>query len=161
MKMNTQRHKLFYSLLVVFGVLFLLIVAIGSAAAKREGVATHFKAIDVACEMFDGDGDLNFKGVVLSEDKRIAGTSFVEISFVGNRVLVDYTLIPEDFDGTWIAPGHSTVAPKAPVIHKGFGTGVFEGQKIMLKARVLDDELDNLLCKPVGPVVELTGKIIE
>jgi hypothetical protein len=161
MEMNTQRHKLFYSLLVAFSALLLLVLTVGSVAARREGVATHFKAIDVACETFEGDGDLNFKGMVLSEDERIAGTSFVEISFVGNRVLVNVTLVPDAFDGTWIAPGHSTLAPKAPVIHKGSGTGVFEGQKIMLKARALDDELDNLPCEPVGPVVELTGTIID
>lgn len=157
--MNIQRHKLFYSLLVVFGGLFLLILTVGSAAARREGVATHFKAVDVACETFEGDGDLSFKGVVLSEDERIGGTSFVEISFVGKRILVDYTLIPEAFDGTWIAPGHSTDTP-APVAHKGSGTDVFEGQKIIFQARIID-EFEGLPCEPVGPVVELTGIIIE
>lgn len=159
--MDMQRHKLFYSLVVAFGVLLALVLAVGSVAARGQGAATRFEAIDVACGTFDGDGDLNFAGVTLSDEPRIAGRSEVEITFVGQQVLVDATFFPDAFDGTWIAPGHSTDTP-APAVHKGYGTGELAGQKIMLTARVIDAaEVDTLPCTPVGPVVKLAGTIFE
>jgi hypothetical protein len=45
-------------------------------------------------------------------------------------------------------------------VHKGEGTGVFAGQKIILQASVVDDPAD-LPCTPLGPTVKLEGIIID
>ncbi len=160
--MYRPRRKLFYGSLITVGVLLLLLLAMGSAAAEGGGVVTAFEAIDVACEVVEGDGDVNFAGLLLSDDERIAGESLIEVTFKDNgQVLVEATYSPEAVDGTWVAPGQGQETPNGLVVrHHGYGTGDLAGARIVFTVPEFVDLADPP-CTPVGPVARLTGIIIE
>ena len=152
---------------IVLDALILSLLAVGPAIAEGNGAATHFEAIDVACATFEGNGELNFAGIVLSDDPRIAGTSEIEITFVDQQVFVNATFFPAAFDGAWIVPGHSTDTPGAPVVHHGYGVGELAGQTIVFRAAPQPDlVLDNPPCddpmfvpvKSVGTIIDLPNR---
>ena len=106
-----------------------------SQVAYAQNVGTKFNAISVACGTFSGPPDAVTNRVVvnMSEDPRMNGTGQVSVFIEGQQVFIEAIFHSSEFDGSWIAPGHSATT-NDPVIHHGYGTGDFEGQKIKFKA---------------------------
>jgi hypothetical protein len=151
-RMQSQKR----TMLIALGILSLWVFVAGSAHAR----ATRFEAIGVACETFDGNGDRNRAGFNLSDEPRIAGRAEVEVTFVGQQVLIHAVYFPDAFPGsTWQIEGHSTLTP-APAVHYGYGTGALEGQTIVfLVTEQLD--LDDPPCDDPLNVVLIVGTIID
>ena len=157
--MNSKKHII----LIAVGVLFLSLLAVGSAVAGGNGVATDFEAVDVACELVDaGENFVKFEGIVLSDDERMAGTSTVKITFLDNgKFDVEATYSPDAFDGMWVAPGQGQDTPAGLAVkHHGYGTGDLEGWRIVFQTAGVTP-IDPPICDPIGNEgVILVGKII-
>jgi hypothetical protein len=148
--------KYLNSTLVTVGALLLLLLAVGSAAAGGNGVATQFEAVDYAC----ASGN-----IVVSDEPLIAGTSVLNdaIQEPGEKTfLLDVTLFPAAYPGsTWDAPGHGVDTPDGGYIvhHRGSGTGALEGGKIVFKATPAED-LQDSPCETLLFAAKLKGVII-
>ena len=124
-------------------------------APTAESGIVEFEAIDVAC----AEG-----GVVLSDEPMLAGRSEVEaiqdpeeITFAVNSMMY-----PDAYpNATWNAPGEGVDLSDGGfvVLHRGEGTGDFEGSTIQFFVTPMEEEID-LPCEPVGPVAKLEGTIV-
>ncbi|NJN84858.1 MAG: hypothetical protein HC802_22940 [Caldilineaceae bacterium] len=127
--------------------------ALGAGSALRSAVL--FEAIDVAC----ADGN-----VVLSDSPFMAGASEVEVSVEEGEPIFSVHAVfhPDAYpDSSWILPGEGvdTADGGFIVYHSGDGTGAFKGSRIVLVVTPAN-EVGDLPCEPVGPVVSLDGVIL-
>ncbi len=101
---------------------------------------------------------------MLSDEPMLAGRSEVEaiqdpeeITFAVNSMMY-----PDAYpNATWNAPGEGVDLSDGGfvVLHRGEGTGDFEGSTIQFFVTPMDEEID-LPCEPVGPVAKLEGTIV-
>ncbi len=131
-------------------------VILSDLAEPGSGItATEFTDLDVACP----DGN-----VVISHEPMSAGHSEVEVIQEPDEPYfsVNLTQYPDAFPGaSWVAPGQGVQTPDGGffVIHQGYGTGDFEGDKIIYTVSPVEG-LADLPCEPNGPVVKSEGVII-
>jgi hypothetical protein len=131
-------------------------VILSDLAEPGSGItATEFTDLDVACP----DGN-----VVISHEPMSAGRSEVEVIQGPDEPYfsVNVTQYPDAFPGaSWVAPGQGVATPDGGffVIHQGYGTGDFEGDRIFYAVSPVEG-LADLPCAPDGPVVKSKGVII-
>ncbi len=138
-------------------VAMLLLIA-GPVAADKGGEPASFRAIAVDCAVVDPgtvtlgeDGILRIRGLkstgfIESDNRLVAGRNDVELDADLNtktdtrKYWVKVTIYPTDYPGSsWVAPGESGWGHFAPVIHRGYGTGLLEGLRIKFSALRLPD----------------------
>jgi hypothetical protein len=162
------------------GLLILLLSGVDfSVADDDDDRATKFTAIDFACEKVqDGavtvdpegvihiEGDI-FKGIVVSDNTLIAGTSLtvadavIEPNSDVTQLWVTAFYYPNAVQGTWIAPGQGQASPEGlRVRHSGHGTRALRKSLIRLIAQTASD-FGTPPCEPVLPPTELKGVIIK
>ncbi|MEM7129463.1 MAG: hypothetical protein AAF702_24230, partial [Chloroflexota bacterium] len=116
---------------------------------------TEFVDYDLSCP----DGSAN-----ISVEPMTAGHFELEPAQdpIGDYFMVNLTQYPDAYpNATWVAPGQGILMPDDGfiAIHRGHGTGEFEGGRILWVATTVE-ELDDAPCEPEGLIVVSEGIII-
>lgn len=180
--MHNAKRKLFFCTLVTMSLFPLLLLGVDSVTAHDKGNdrLAQFTAIDTSCELVsegtttvDAEGVTHvegeiYKGIVISDNPLMAGTSYIVVDSVIKpdsniiRLWVTAFFYPDAVQGTWIAPGQGQVSPEALLVrHSGRGTRDLRKALIKFHVRFADVDPASLPCEPVIPPAALKGVIID
>jgi hypothetical protein len=165
---------------MMFVIALSVLLVLGVWGTQVNAQVTPFTAIDVTCVNFDpgttvvdeaGTTHIRgivHKGVVMSDNELITGTSYLVVDIVTaansdvNQLTVTNLIYPDAVLGSWVVPGHGQFSPAEGLLvqHNGRGTGGLSEGVIAFEVRAATVDPATLPCEPVIPPAELNGFIL-